>query len=183
MFIRAPYADGASPYHFRTAIDGFVFGRRGDGGIFEARIHANADRAIDLFLACFDHLPPALSLDIDDARSGERWLGAELANDELRDAIARAKLQLSTTAGMEITVFTDDEQVTLTPNLQVVIYARSDRWLYLLQGKGLKRVRTLEPRSWTLERGEFPPSADSMRALGSIVLRLRLVRAGGDPQA
>jgi hypothetical protein len=159
-------------------MDGFVFGRR--DGIFEARIHANADRAIDLFLACFDHLPPALSLDIDDARSGDRWIGAELANDDVRDAIARAKLQLSTTAGMEITVFSEDEQISLTPNLQVIVYAKSDRWLYLLQGKGLKRAQSLQPRSWALARDEFPPSTDSMRALGAIVLRLRLVRTGGD---
>lgn len=177
MFIRVPDNNAGSRARIRGNMDGFVFGRR--RGVFEARIHANADRAIDLFLACFDHLPPALSLDVDDARSGDRWIGAELANDEVRDAVARAKLQVSRTAGMEITVFNEEEQLTLTPNLQVVVYAQSDRWLYLLQGKGLKRLHALPPRSWALRRDEFPPSPDAMRALSAMVLRLRLVRAGG----
>ena len=48
---------------------------------------------------------------------------------------------------MELSVYTGDDQLTLNPYLELFIYARTDRWLYLLEGKGLEeqsRVRDEE---------------------------------------
>lgn len=92
----------------------------------------------------------------------------------MRDAIARLKPVLSTFAGAEFTMVAAGEQLTITPNLDVFVYARSDRWLYLLQGKGLRRVPKLRPRSWRLRSGEFAPSAEMSQALHLAAQRLGL---------
>ena len=43
--------------------------------------------------------------------------------------------------------------------LELFIYARTDRWLYLLQGKGLEERRLVRTNSWKLSRHEFPGRA------------------------
>jgi hypothetical protein len=47
-------------------------------------------------------------------------------------------------------VYSADDQVTLTPDLELFVYARSDRWLYILQGKGLVETQMPEPESFSL---------------------------------
>jgi hypothetical protein len=159
-------------HYFRGGADGFVFSER--DGICEARIAANADRTVELFLALAEHLPPAVQVEITDARRGETWSGEDLALVDARDAIARLKPLLSTSAGLEFTVFGSDDQLTLTPNVEVYIYARTDRWLYLLQGKGLRRLRRLRPRSWRLTHEEFGEAPEVGPALQLAAERLGL---------
>ena len=61
---------------------------------------------------------------------------------------ARLKVLLSSFGGVEMTFFTADDQLTLTPQLELVIYSRSDRWLYLLQSKNLEERASLADRAW-----------------------------------
>ena len=172
MFIRGPHPEAIIWRHFRAEGDGFVFAER--GAVCEAHILANADRVVELFLALAEHLPPAVQLAVDDVRTGERWHGEALALVEVRDAVARLKGVISFHAGVELTVFGPDDQLSITPNLDIFVFSRTDRWLYLLQGKGLRRVRALRPRSWRLTRGEFAPSAEITAALRATAERLAL---------
>ena len=174
VFIRGKNPESVIWHHFRGPGDGFAFGRSGD--IYEARLLPNADRAIDLFLALLEYLQPAVTVYIHDWRTGERWTGADLANVDVRDAMARARQALSRAAGVEVTVHAPDEQLSLSANLELFVYAETDRWLYLLQGKGLRRVARLRARSWRLKPGEFAPSDESSRAVRLTVERLRLTR-------
>lgn len=176
VFIRGRHPEAVIWRHFRRPGDGFSFGRK-KGGVYEARLLPNADRAIDLFLALLENLEPAVDVFIHDWRSGERWAGSDLATGDVRDTIARARQTLGKCAGLEISVNTDTEQLALSANLELFIYAATDRWLYLLQGKGLRRVQDLRPRSWKLLQGEFAPSLEAERALRLIVERLRMKQA------
>lgn len=171
-FIRGRQPESVIWHHFRGPGDGFSFGQA--NGVFEARLLPNADRAIDLFLALLEYLQPAVDVFVHDWRTGERWRGEGLANPDVRDAVARARQTLARWGGVEITAYGPDEQLSLTANLELFVYAETDRWLYLLQGKGLRRVTRLRPRSWRLEPGEFRPSEESSRAVHLTVERLRL---------
>ncbi len=177
VFIRGPEHEASLWRHFRGDGDGFVFGDRGPW--CEAVVMANADRAVELYLALAEHLPPAVSVELDDVRGDARWRGEDLALVDARDAIARVKAGLATHAGVEVTLVGVDDQLTLTPNLELFAYARTDRWLYLLQGKGLRRRRALRPRSWRLSRGEFAPSPAMATAVRDLVERLGLQRTEG----
>lgn len=183
MFIRGNHPESVIWHHFRRTGDGFVFGRR--GGLFEARLVPNADRTVELFLACLEHLPPAVRVVLEDWRQGSQWMGDDLATLDVRDAVARAKQAIATHGGCEVSVVADTEQVTLTANLELFTFAPTDRWLYLLQGKGLRRVQRLRRRSWWLARGEFGPATAADEAVRLVVqgLRLQPVRAVGHGDA
>ena len=164
VFIRGPHPEASIWRHFRGTGDGFTFGER--NGVCESLIMANADRIVDLFLALAEHLPPAVSIEMADQRTGGRWVGADLALVDARDAVARLKGAIVVNAGVEFSLVGADDQLTMTANLEIFIYARTDRWLYLLQGKGLRRRRQLRPRSWRLGHGEFgsaPAMSDGVR--------------------
>lgn len=174
VFIRGPHPDASIARHFRGDDDGFTFRER--DGICEAMIMANADRVVELFLALTEHLPPAVDVAIGDLRSGEWWEGDDQALVDARDAVARLKGALSNGGGVEFTIVGSDDQLTITANLEIFVYARTDRWLYLLQGKGLRRRGRLRPRSWRLEVGEFAEAPATTAAVRAAAERLGLQR-------
>lgn len=174
MFIRGSAEDSGAYQATRPPGDGFVFGRVSPDGMFEAQIAPSADRAVELFAAVLEHFGPFCECVLDDWRSGQRWSGHDLATSDVRDAVARARHVVSAHAGTEITVVANGEQATLTANLVIHVFAQTDRWLYLLQGKGLRRVARRRERSWRLEPGEFLPVPAAKAAVGLLVERLRL---------
>ena len=126
---------------FRAGSDGFTFRQRADvstGGVYEAHVSANAERVVDLFYTFTEHLTPAVDMTLDDLRTGRSWHGEDVALLDARDAVARMKVPLAAYGGVEISVYSPDDQLSLTAALDLFIYARSDRWLYLLQSKGLQ---------------------------------------------
>ena len=74
----------------------------------------------------------------------------------MREAVARLKILLARYGGVELAVFTADDQLTLNPYLELFIYARTDRWLYLLEGKGLEEQSRVRTKSWKTNRQHFP---------------------------
>ena len=160
---------------FRSGVDEFTFAQVDDH--YEARVAANAERVVDLFHALAEHLPPAVDVAMQDVRTGQAWLGTDVALPDVREAVARLKVPLAAYGGVELAVYGVDDQLTLTPDLELYVYARTDRWLYLLQGKGLAETQTPTPEAWRLrpeELGDAPTLAD---ALAVTVERLGLERA------
>lgn len=179
VFIRGPHPAAEVWRSFRRTGDGFSFRER--DGICEALVMANADRVVELYLALVEHLPPAVRVELHDLRAGARWHGDDQAVVDARDALARLKGTLAGNGGVEFTLVGADDQLTLTANLEIFIYARSDRWLYLLQGKGLRRLARLRPRSWRLAAGEFAPAPAVCEAVREAADRLGLERAAEGP--
>jgi len=178
VFIRGPHPDASIWRHFHGDRDGFTFGER--DGLYEAIVRANADRVVEMFLALIEHLPPAVTVELHDARSGSQWRGEDLALVDVRDAVGRFKGTLARLAGLELTLHGVDDQVTLTPNLDIFVYARTDRWLYLMQGKGLRRRGRLRERSWRLAADEFAHSPVMSMAIRDAASRLGLLQLTRD---
>jgi hypothetical protein len=157
---------------FRSGADDFTFARVGEH--YEARVATNAERAVDLLHALAEHLPPAVDVAVEDVRAGRTWLGGDVALPDVREAIARLKVPLSVYGGVELAVYTGEDQLTLTPDLELYVYARTDRWLYILQGKGLVETLTAPPEAWRLRPEELGPAPELVEALSATAERLGL---------
>ena len=175
MFFRGRQPEAVVWKRFRSGTDSFAFWSEGD--YFAAQVVANAERVVDLFHALSEHLPPAVDVAIEDVRGARQWRGEGVALPDVRETIARLKLPLSTYGGVEFAVYTSEDQLTLTPQLELFIYARTERWLYLLKGKGLEERPSVETRSWRLSRSGFAPAADLSHAVDAAAERLALVTA------
>ncbi|HLV25474.1 MAG TPA: hypothetical protein VKZ41_04125 [Gemmatimonadales bacterium] len=160
---------------FRSGVDAFTFTE--DDGYFAAHVVANAERVVELFHALSEELPPAVDVAIDDVRTGRAWHGTHLALPDVRDAFARLKLLLTSHAGVEFCVHSEDDQLTLTPELELYIYARTDRWLYVLLGKGLMESNELPGAAWRLRAADLDPSLELQDALARAVEQLGLEEA------
>ena len=160
---------------FRSDQDGFTFTRTGD--IYEAKVVANAERVVDLFFTLSELMAPAVDVHIHDARSKTIWNGQTIALPDVRDAVARLKVPLSTYGGVEITIFTPEDQITLSPQLELYIYSRSDRWMYLLTSMNLEERATLEDRLWGTESWERTPAPALSDAVAAAAERLSIKSA------
>ena len=160
---------------FRSGLDGFTFEER--DGYFEAHVAANAERVVDLFYTLSEHLAPAIEVALDDMRSESHWTGESVALPDVRDAVARLKVPLATYGGVEITLYTPDDQLTLTPQLEFYIYSRTDRWLYLLQGLGLEERTALADKTWGAQSWDRAPAPTLTAAVAAAAERLSLTPA------
>ena len=172
MFFRGKQPEGSVWKRFRTSADGFTFLDENDH--YTAHVVANAERVVDLFHALTEHLPPAVDVAIEDSRAGRTLKGQALALPDVREAIARLKVLLAQHGGIELSVYSSDDQLTLNQYLELFVYSRTDRWLYLLQGKGLQEQRAVRTKSWKMRRGDFPAAPELDRALQGVVVRLGL---------
>jgi hypothetical protein len=171
-FFRGQAPDASVWRRFRSGLDGFTFAKESDH--FAARVVTNAERAADLFCALLAHLPPAVDVAVDDRRGQRRWTAARVALPDVQEALTRLKGSLANAGGVEIAVYTTEDQLTLSPQLELFIYARSDRWLYLLLGLGLEERPASPARSWKAGRREFEPAPELSTALAATAARLGL---------
>jgi hypothetical protein len=160
---------------FRSGTDGFTFVK--NGAVYEAYVAANAERVVDLFYTLSEQLAPAIDVVIEDLRSETTWKGESAALPDVRDAIARLKVPLATHGGVDISLYTPDDQLSLTAQLELYIYARSDRWIYLLQGKGLEERVSLGDRSWGSQSWDRARAPSLSAAISAAAERLALTQA------
>jgi hypothetical protein len=172
MFFRGRQPEASIWRRFRTSADGFTFAQ--EENLWVAHVVANAERVVDLFYILSENLPPAVDICIDDLRSGRTWKADAVALPDVRETIARLKSLLGRYGGLEISLYTADDQLTLNPYLELFIYARSDRWLYLLEGKGLEEQQRVRTKSWKTNRQQFPAAPELVSAVAGAVERLGL---------
>ena len=172
---RTKTADSTVWKRFRSGHDGFTFTRAGD--IYEAKVVANAERVVDLFYTLSELMAPAVDVHIHDARTKTTWNGQTIALPDVRDAVARLKVPLSTYGGVEITIFTPEDQLTLSPQLELFIYSRSDRWMYLLTSMNLEERASLEDRLWGMDSWERTPAPALSDAVAAAAERLSIKSA------
>jgi hypothetical protein len=175
MFFRGKQAEVAIWQRFKVGADAFT--HKSEDGYFSSHVVANAERVVDLFHALAEHLPPAVDVVLEDLRSGRSWKGESLPLDDVREQVARLKVLLARYGGVEIAVFTSEDQLTLNPYLELFVYSRTDRWYYLLEGKGLEEQRAVRTKSWKQRRAQFPAAAELVNAIQTTVERLGLQRA------
>lgn len=174
MFFRGKQPEASIWRRFRASTDGFTFSE--DDGVYTARIVANAERVVDLLWALSELLSPAVDLFVDDLRSGSKWKGEALPLPDVRDTVARLKLLLARFGGVEMSIYTPEDQISLNPHLELFIYSKSDKWLYLLEGRGLEEQSRVRSKSWKIKRQAFPAAPDLVNALATATERLALQR-------
>jgi hypothetical protein len=172
MFFRGRQPEASIWRRFRVSADGFTFSQEGE--IYTAHVVANAERVVDLFYTLAEQLPPAVDVVIEDLRSGRSWKGEAAALPDVREAIARLKILVARYGGVELSVYTPEDQLTLNPYLELFIYSRTDRWLYLLEVKGLEEQSRLRTKSWKANHRHFPAAPDLVNAVTAAVERLGL---------
>jgi hypothetical protein len=91
--------------------------------------------------------------------------------------IARLRLLIARFGGTEISVYDAEDQFSLTANLELYIYSRSDKWSYRLEGRGLEERQSVQPKSWKINRQSYPAAPDLVSALADGAERLGLQRA------
>ncbi len=138
------------------------------------RIGAVAERAVDLFHALSREMDPVVDVVIDSWRDRARWRGDLLSLSEVREVLGRLRLPLATYGGAEVTLVTGDDQLTLTPELVVVIFARSDRWIGLLDDFDVPERSSMPPAVWSLDRAAMRPVPEFTAALTTAAETLRL---------
>ena len=104
---------------FRSGLDGFTFVKEAEH--YAAHIVTHAERAVDLFHVLMEQLPPAVDLAIDDRRGRRSWTGDQIALPDAQDAIGRLKVALAAAGGVEIAIYTADDQITLNSQLELFI--------------------------------------------------------------
>jgi hypothetical protein len=157
---------------FRPAAD--VFAMRREGDVFVAEVRASPERAVELFHELSEMMPEIVDLSLDCVRSGRSYVGEGLHLSEVTDTVARMKVTLAASGGVELSVYTGEEQLCLSPMLELWIYAKSDRWLYLLLGRGLEERAILPPREWRIGAKEFSGAPELVDAVTSTAERLTL---------
>lgn len=147
-----------------------------DRGLHVAQIGTSGERAVDLVPALAFHLDPAVSVFIDNLRDATSFAGSQLPLPDVRETLGRLRLPLAMYGGVEVTLVTTEDQLTLTPELSLVIYARTDRWLFLLEGMGLVERLAPPPPVWMPSRRHYRPVADLESAVQAAAERLGLTR-------
>jgi len=172
MFFRGRAPEASIWRRFRASADGFTFIQEND--YYSAHVVANAERIVDLFYTLTEQLSPAVDVVIEDLGGRHTWKGEGIALPDVREQIAKLKILLARYGGVEFAVYTSEDQLTLNPHLELFIYARTDRWLYLLEGKGLEEQKRVRTKSWKIKRENFPAVPELATAVGAAAERLGL---------
>ncbi len=173
MKLFKPRSTPAGPAR-RFHTDAEFFTMRQEKDVYVAEVRAEAERAVDLFHALTGQMPQLVDLSLDCLRSGRRYVGEGLQLAEVTETVARLKVPLIASGGVELSVYTNEEQLSLSSMLDLWIYAKSDRWLYLLLGRGLEESESLAARRWFVKPEEFTGAPELVDAVTSTAERLTL---------
>ena len=91
---------------------------------------------------------------------------------------SRSHVPLAAYGGVELAIYTADDQLTLSSDLTLYVYARSDRWIYVLQSFGLVESRTPARDSYDLSPDELGDAPELADALSAVADRLGLAAVG-----
>ncbi len=157
---------------FRPVPDWYVTRQR--AGLVECFVWSPAERLLRTYLSLLAQLDDEVDLAIESARDDRRWRGERLAREEVRAALTPLQRALTRHGGVELSVYTPDDQLTITPEMALVIYARSDRWLYLLDAAGFVERAEVPPADWRATSETRPPVPTLAQLLDEVAGRLDL---------
>lgn len=158
---------------FRSGADWFTEAEL--DGIFTFTIGANSERAVDLMQSLTQMFPESFSVSISTLRERQSWWDNSCSRSEVRDVLARLKTLLAGFGGVEFAIYTADDQLTLTPELQLIVYARSAKWRDLLLDMGLEMREEIPAPVWCVSRDSLVPAPELSDSVLLAVRRLALV--------
>jgi hypothetical protein len=157
---------------FRDTTDAFAVLR--NGALTGARAIGNAEAMVELFLEMVPEFPNIFSLTVDDWRGGAVWHADSVTQAAFLDAFYALRIPVSGAGGVEFTLASEGEQLSLSSHLEVVAWAPTDRWLYLMERAGLREKSQLRGRLWRPARGAFPAAPSLASGLDAFVAALVL---------
>lgn len=158
---------------FRSSADWFTQSEL--DGLFTFTIGANSERAVDLMQTLTQQFPETFSVSISTLRERQSWWDNACARTEVRDVLARLKVLLAGFGGVEFAIYTADDQLTLTPELQLIVYSRSTKWRALLLDMGLEERLELPTPVWCVSRDALVPAPELSDSVLLAIRRLALV--------
>jgi len=157
---------------FRSAADWFTSSEH--NGVYTFHIGVTSERAVDLMHVLSAYFPERVQVSVTSWRDQQSWHSGDCAQADIRDVLARLKLLLAGYGGVEIAVFTDTDQLTLTPELQVVVYSRHDVWRDRLLKIGLERRKQPPKVVWCPTRTDLRNAPELRDSLALSINRLGL---------
>ena len=119
-----------------------------DGAIFTYQIHANSERVVELCYRLSSFLEPVVDMFIDDRRHQRVWEGSLRFLPDVREALGRLRWPLAAFGGVELSLYTANDQLTLTSALTLVIYSRAEHWPVRLAAEGVVSRKEAPPPVW-----------------------------------
>ena len=71
-------------------------------------------------------------------------------------------------------MFSDEDQLSLNPFLELYIFSRTDAGCTCWKGKGLDEQPVVRTKSWKVRRQQFPAAPDLVNAVSAAADRLGL---------
>jgi hypothetical protein len=152
--------------------DGFTVSR--GGGLTTVAVGASADRVLEHLAALVADMPAFVDIALDEVRSGHCWRAEARPLREVQQAMTQIQGVVARFGGVELSIYTKEDQLTLTPQLELYIFSHSDRWLYVLESRGLEERPALSSRSWRLPPGVFPEAPELVRGVAAAAAGLGL---------
>jgi len=157
---------------FHRDSDWYVTSQTRDVQVY--RVHANSERVVELFLRLTVYLDDLVELVITHERDGVAWRATTRFLPTVREALGRLRWPLASYGGAEVSLITDEDQITLTPLLELVIYSRHERWGARLETEGIfLRERAPKPLYNPLAV-PWSPAPELSQALATVVHRLTM---------
>jgi hypothetical protein len=140
------------------------------------RVYANSERVVELFLRLTTYLDDLVELVIADARDGVAWRASTRFLPTVREALGRLRWPLASFGGAEVSLITEDDQITLTPLLELVIYSRDGRWPERLDLEGIAQREQAPKPLFDPRTVPWSAAPELSQALATVVDRLTMER-------
>ncbi|HYW51256.1 MAG TPA: hypothetical protein VE861_11650 [Gemmatimonadaceae bacterium] len=171
-FFREPVPEVSVWRRFRDASDTYMVLRR--DALVGTRALGNAEAMVELFIELVPEFVNIFTLTVDDWRNEAVYRAEGVTQAALLDAFYALRVPLIGAGGVEFTLESPTDQLSLSAHLEVVTWSRTDHWLYLHDRAGLRERPRLRGRLWRPDRGAFPPASGLTAGLRTFVRSLAL---------
>lgn len=171
-FFRGPVPEVSVWRRFRDASDMYSVMRR--DGLVGTRAVGNSEAMVELFLEMVPEFPNLFTLTVDDWRNDRVWRAEGVTQSALLDAFYTLRVALIGAGGVEFTLESGSEQLSLSAHLEVVTWSATDRWLYLLDRAGLRERPRVRGRLWRPMRLAFAPAGTLSAGVATFAKSLAL---------
>jgi hypothetical protein len=175
MLFRDAQPEASVRQRFEPHVDAFAVERA--GGMTSIRVLASAAHATDHLLALLDAMPEALRVSVRETATGAVLAASACRRDDVVAALRESAPAVARFGGIELTVASGDDELSLSADVELVIRARTDRWVYLLEGRGAEQHDVLPAPAWRMPAEAFPEAAERRAALGALAAQLGLTPA------
>lgn len=149
-----------------------TYSRQDDLHVVE--VQANSERIMELLHRLSGHLDSVVDVHMTHVRDGARWQGIMRFLPEVREAVGRLRWPLAAYGGVELALVTPEDQLTVTPELRMIIYSRTSGWLQRLKTEGVEQRTHFPTPAWNPLIRSDTLTPDLSSALAAIAERLNL---------